>query len=87
MAAIAAAGGTVDTSEATMLTLMTRALQGLTLDEAGFAIRRALAGGNRLGMASLPALFEEKRLSVNRTGTIEYIADGGHARRASAASR
>jgi ATPase family protein associated with various cellular activities (AAA) len=75
-AAITAGGGTVDTSEAT-LTLMTRALQGLTLDEAGFAIRRALADGNRLGLASLPVLFEEKRLAVNRSGTIECIADGG----------
>jgi len=76
VAAITASGGTVDASEGTLV-LMTRALQGLTLDEAGFAIRRALADGNRLGLASLPALFEEKRLSVNRTGTIEYIADGG----------
>ena len=75
-AAVTASGGTADTSEAT-LGLMTRALQGLTLDEAGFAIRRAVADGNQLGLASLPALFEEKRLSVNRTGTIEYIAEGG----------
>jgi hypothetical protein len=75
-AAIEAAGGTADTSEAT-LAQMTQALAGLTLDEAGFAIRRALAGGNALGAASLPALFEEKRLSVNRTGAIEYVADGG----------
>jgi hypothetical protein len=74
--AITASGGTVDSTEGT-LGQMSRALQGLTLDEAGFAIRRALADGNRLGLASLPALFEEKRLSVNRTGTIEYIADGG----------
>ncbi len=75
-AAITASGGTVNTSEAT-LAAMTRALSGLTLDEAGFAIARARADGNHLGPASLPALFEEKRLSVNRTGTIEYIADGG----------
>jgi len=75
-AAIAASGGTVDTSESTLV-LMTRALQGLTLDEAGFAVKRALAGGNRLELASLPALFEEKRSALNRTGTIEYIAEGG----------
>ena len=75
-AAITAAGGTADTSAAT-LALMTRALQGLTLDEAGYAIRRAQADGNTLGAASLPALFEEKRLSLARTGTIDYIADGG----------
>jgi len=75
-AAVAASGGSVDTDEAT-LALMTRALQGLTLDEAGFALRRALAGGNRLDLMSLPALFEEKRLAVNRSGTIEFVADGG----------
>lgn len=70
-----AAGVPVDTSEATMIH-MTRALQGLTLDEAGFAIRRAVAETGRLGMESLPVLFEEKRLLVNRSGTIQYIADG-----------
>ncbi len=75
-AAITARGGTVDTSEASMAR-MTGALQGLTLDEAGFAIRRAVADGSRLGVASIPALLEEKRLAVNRTGTIEYIAEGG----------
>src|SRR5262249_4537147 len=39
--AITAAGGTVDTSDAT-LHQVTRALQGLTIDEARHAIRRAL---------------------------------------------
>jgi hypothetical protein len=75
-AAVAAAGGSVDTSEATMA-LVTRALYGLTLDEAGFAIRRALAASNALGVASLPALYAEKRLAVNRTGAIDYVADSG----------
>ena len=83
-AAITAGGGTVDTSEASMAR-MTGALHGLTLDEAGFAIRRAVADGSRLGVASIPALLEEKRLAVNRTGTIEYIAEGGK-RKGSAAS-
>ena len=73
--ALVAAGGTADTSEATLVH-MTRALQGLTLDEAGFAVRRALAGRKHLGMESLPVLFDEKRLLVNRSGTIQYIADG-----------
>ncbi len=73
--ALVASGGSADTSEAT-LTHMTRALQGLTLDEAGFAIRRAVAGTRHLGLESLPILFEEKRLLVNRSGTIQYIADG-----------
>ncbi len=74
-AALVAAGKTVDTSEATIIH-MTRALQGLTMDEAGFAIHRAIAESGQLGMESLPVLFEEKRLLVNRSGTIQYIADG-----------
>ena len=75
-AVLLAQGRVVDTSDAT-LGLMTRALQGLTLDEAGFAIRRAVAAGKDFGLAALPALYEEKRLTVNRTGTIEYVADAG----------
>ena len=50
-----------------------RALQGLTLDEARYALRRALAGGRPLGAESLPAVLEEKRLLVNRSGVIEFI--------------
>jgi SpoVK/Ycf46/Vps4 family AAA+-type ATPase len=53
-----------------------RALQGLTLDEARYALRRALAANRSLGSESLPALLEEKRLLVNRSGYIEYVADG-----------
>jgi len=52
------------------------ALQGLTLDEARYALRRALAAGGRLGPESLPALLEEKRLLVNRSGVIEFISEG-----------
>ena len=73
--AIAATGGTVDSSEATLFQLA-RALQGLTLDEARHAIRRALAAKRHLGSESVPILLEEKRLLVNRTGMIEYVADG-----------
>jgi AAA+ superfamily predicted ATPase len=54
---------------------LARALQGLTLDEAGYALHRALAAGGRLGPESLPAVLEEKRLLVNRGGVIEYVAD------------
>jgi SpoVK/Ycf46/Vps4 family AAA+-type ATPase len=54
---------------------MARALQGLTLDEARYALRRALAAGKPLGSESLPALLEEKKLLVNRSGVIEFIAD------------
>jgi SpoVK/Ycf46/Vps4 family AAA+-type ATPase len=53
-----------------------RALQGLTLDEARYALRRAVAANRILGPDSLPALLEEKRLLVNRSGFIEYVADG-----------
>jgi SpoVK/Ycf46/Vps4 family AAA+-type ATPase len=57
---------------------MARALVGLTLDEARYALRRALGTGRGLGPESLPALLEEKRLLVNRSGVIEFIADGTH---------
>ena len=65
-----------DTSEAT-LQQMARTLQGLTLDEARYALRRALVATPRLGPQSIPALLEEKRLLVNRSGYIEFIAEGG----------
>lgn len=51
-----------------------KALQGLTLDEARYALRRALAVNPHLGPESLPAVYEEKRLLVNRSGVIEFIA-------------
>ncbi len=53
-----------------------RALQGLTLDESRYALRRAMASGLQLGSESLPALLEEKRLLINRSGVIEYISSG-----------
>jgi len=51
-------------------------LNGLTLDEARYALRRALATGRPLGPESLPVLIEEKRLLIGRTGYIEFISDG-----------
>ena len=53
-----------------------RALQGLTLDEAKYALRRALAVSPSLGPEALPALLEEKRLLINRSGVIEFISTG-----------
>jgi SpoVK/Ycf46/Vps4 family AAA+-type ATPase len=53
------------------------ALQGLTLDESRYALRRALAATGTLSLSSLPALLEEKRLLINRTGVVEFIAEGG----------
>ena len=73
-ATIIAAGGSVDTNETTFFQLG-RALQGLTLDEARHAVRRALAHENALNQQSIPALLEEKRLLVNRTGMVEYVSD------------
>jgi len=52
------------------------ALQGLTLDEARYALRRARAAHPTLGPESVPFFLQEKRLLVNRTGVIEYVADG-----------
>jgi SpoVK/Ycf46/Vps4 family AAA+-type ATPase len=52
-----------------------RALQGLTLDEARYALRRALRANPSLGTESMPALLEEKRLLINRSGVIEFISD------------
>ncbi len=70
--AIVAAGGTADTSDAT-LHQVARALQGLTLDEAHHAVRRARTARNALDQESLPALLEEKRALVNRSGIIEFL--------------
>ncbi|MGD0618712.1 MAG: AAA family ATPase [Bryobacteraceae bacterium] len=53
-----------------------RALQGLTLDEARYALRRAQVGSPRLGPDSVPFLLEEKRALVSRGGVIEYITGG-----------
>ena len=60
----------------TDLDQVARALQGLTLDETRYALRRAAAAGQALGSAALPTLLEEKRLLVNRSGVIEYIYTG-----------
>jgi AAA+ superfamily predicted ATPase len=59
---------------AEILEVMASSLQGLTLDEAQFALHRALAANPQLGPHSIPALLEEKRLLINRSGVIEYIA-------------
>jgi len=64
-----------DASQA-LLQQMAGALSGLTLDEARYALRRALAASRHLGPESISALLEEKRLLINRSGFIEYITDG-----------
>ena len=70
---ITASGGSLDADEATLFQLG-RALQGLTFDEARHAIRRALGARRVLDQESVPALLEEKRMLVNRTGMIEYLS-------------
>ena len=72
--AIACQDSIVDRSEPTLFA-MARALQGLTLDEARHALRRALAVNGSLDANSLPCLVDEKKLIVNRTGLIQYVAD------------
>jgi SpoVK/Ycf46/Vps4 family AAA+-type ATPase len=52
------------------------ALQGLTLDEVRYALRRALVANKRLGPEALAAVREEKRLLINRSGVLEFIAEG-----------
>jgi hypothetical protein len=59
-----------------LLNQLARALQGLTLEESRYALRRALARGARLGPGSIPALLEEKMLLVNRSGVVEFIPGG-----------
>ena len=72
---LAKQGYAIDDSNQTRIAVA-RALQGLTIDEARHAIRRALAAGASLGNEALPHLLEEKKLIVNKTGLIQYIADG-----------
>jgi len=72
--AISQQGYSVDKSEPVQLSIA-RALQGLTLNEARHALRRALAISRDLNTQSIPYLLDEKKLIVNRTGLVQYIAD------------
>jgi SpoVK/Ycf46/Vps4 family AAA+-type ATPase len=71
---IASHDGNGAASEETLQQLA-QALQGLSIDEARHAIRRALSASPTLGTQSLPALFEEKKVLINRSGVIEFISD------------
>jgi ATP-dependent 26S proteasome regulatory subunit len=68
-------GFPVDTSDPVLFAIA-RALQGLTLDEARHAIRRALAVTGALDAKCLNSLLDEKKLVVNQTGLIQYVSDG-----------
>jgi SpoVK/Ycf46/Vps4 family AAA+-type ATPase len=59
-----------------LLEQLARALLGLTLDEAGYALRRALVANPKLGPESVPYLLEEKRVLVSRSGVVDYVSDG-----------
>ncbi len=72
---LAAHGAQVDSREESLYAVA-RALQGLTLDEAGHALRRAIAVAGRLDHTTLVHLLEEKKLIVNKSGLIQYVADG-----------
>jgi ATP-dependent 26S proteasome regulatory subunit len=67
-------GSAIDASDPALYA-MARALQGLTLDESRHALRRALAVSGALDINSIPCLLDEKKLVVNRTGLIQFIAD------------
>lgn len=67
-------GTKAETSEETLYQLA-RVLQGLTLDDARHAVRRALSAGHGLGLESMPALLEEKGILIKRSGVIDYVAD------------
>lgn len=69
-----AAPGVRGEARETALGQLAAALQGLTLDESRYALRRALAASPDLGPECLPAALEEKRLLINRSGVLEYVA-------------
>ncbi len=71
---VARSGAPESDSGADVLPDLAPALQGLTLEEARYALRRALALHPRLGPECVPALLEEKRLLINRSGVVEFIS-------------
>ena len=59
-----------------LLDQLAPALLGLTLEEAHYAVQRGLANGQTLSAATIPALLQEKQMLINRSGVLEYVADG-----------
>jgi SpoVK/Ycf46/Vps4 family AAA+-type ATPase len=76
VAALTAGGAKVDSSEERMFEYA-RTLQGLTLDEGRYALRRAIAQVGALDERALPFLAEEKKLLIKKTGMIEFVSDPG----------
>ena len=64
-----------DDADESMLHDVVGVLRGVTLDEAGYALKRALSGGRKLSSDSIPVLLQEKKLLVNRTGFIEFVPE------------
>ncbi len=75
LSALSQQGFTVETSESVVYK-MARALQGLTLEESRHALRRTLAIGGSLEISTMQHLLDEKKLLVNKTGLVQYVADG-----------
>jgi len=72
--ALARPGGSDELSPEAGYTL-SRALQGLSFNEARHAIRFAIAQQGGLDPSIVPLLQEEKRLLVRKTGLMEYVPD------------
>ncbi len=66
------AGGSASLTDETIYAL-TRAVQGLTFQEARHALRRAIAEHGRLDASVVVTLEEEKQQLVRKTGLIEYV--------------
>lgn len=71
---IPGSGGSAGLTDETVYVL-TRALQGLTFNEARHALRRAVAEHGRLDASVVPTLEQEKHQLVRKTGLIEYVPD------------
>lgn len=55
--------------------VLSRALQGVSFNEARHALRYAYAEQGKLDASVVPLLQEEKRLLVRKTGLMEYVPD------------
>ena len=64
-----------ETADEPSLREVAAALRGLTLDEAGYALHRVFSAGRKVGADAIPVLLQEKKMLVERSGFIEFIAD------------
>ncbi|NLX21765.1 MAG: AAA family ATPase [Phycisphaerae bacterium] len=69
--------GAAELAEDLLYTLGT-ALQGLTFDEARYAIRYAHRHAGQLDASAVALLQEEKRLLVGKSGLMDYVPDTVH---------